>query len=253
MNPFHFGSSRQPLYGVYHPPRGQGAREHGVLLCAPMGQEYMRAHRAFRQLAMLLARAGIPVLRFDYFGTGDSAGDSDEGTVAQWLDDVGTAADELKDTASVRRVSLVGLRLGALLAARAAKGRDDVDRLVMWDPVASGRAYADELVAMAEPAGAAAVMARGETVGVLGFPLTRALHAGLAELDAPEAVPARGILTVVSADDFESRQLHERVAAGNASAAFDCIPSDGRWGEVDNFGSALIPQQIIQRIVAFLA
>ena len=113
MNPFFFGSSEERLLGVHHPPRGRVPREVGVLLCYPLGQEYMRAHRAFRQLAMLLARRGFHVLRFDWFGTGDSAGAGEEGSIARWLEDARTAIDELKDTAGVTRVSLVGLRLGA--------------------------------------------------------------------------------------------------------------------------------------------
>ena len=80
MNPFFFGSSERPLYGVHHPPRERGPRESGVVLCYPMGQEYMRSHRAFRQLANLLTRKGHHVFRFDYFATGDSSGASGEGT-----------------------------------------------------------------------------------------------------------------------------------------------------------------------------
>ena len=36
------------------------------------------------------------------------------------------------------QVGLVGLRLGATLAARVASRRDDVDRLCLWDPVVLG-------------------------------------------------------------------------------------------------------------------
>src|SRR5215217_413896 len=84
MNPLYFGSSQKPLYGVYHPPKsqpGRPVRTTGVVLCYPLGQEYMRAHRAFRQLATLLTKSGFPVLRFDYYGTGDSGGDGDAGDV----------------------------------------------------------------------------------------------------------------------------------------------------------------------------
>src|SRR5687768_16729988 len=115
MNPFYFGSSQRPLYGVYHPSKGRTARPVGVVLCYPLGQEYMRAHRAFRQLATLLTKNGFPVLRFDYAGTGDSAGDGSAGSVATWVEDIGAAIDELKDTAGVSRVSLVGLRAGGAL------------------------------------------------------------------------------------------------------------------------------------------
>ena len=42
-----------------------------------------------------------------------AAGASEDGSVSQWVRDVGNAIDEFKDNASVERVSLVGLRLGA--------------------------------------------------------------------------------------------------------------------------------------------
>ena len=55
MNPFFFGESERALFGLYHPPKSATVRELGVVLCYPMGQEYMRAHRAFRQLALILS------------------------------------------------------------------------------------------------------------------------------------------------------------------------------------------------------
>jgi pimeloyl-ACP methyl ester carboxylesterase len=248
MNPFYFGSSERPLYGVHHPPKGKAARSEGIVLCYPMGQEYMRAHRAFRQLANLLARSGYPVFRFDYFGTGDSAGASDEGSVAQWLHDVDSAIQEFQDNASLRRVSLIGLRLGASLAALAARSRSDVDRLVLWDPVVRGSQYVGELLAAAHaPEGSAA-----QTLGVLGFPLSAALRAELAALDLTqlEKSGAREIAIVASSERPEWSELHQALERRGLPARYDCIPSGGNWNEVDNFGSALVPQELIQGIVA---
>ena len=70
MKPFFFGPSAQPRFGLLHPPAGERARRAGVLLCYPGVQEYNISHWAFRKLAGLLARAGFPVLRFDWAGTG---------------------------------------------------------------------------------------------------------------------------------------------------------------------------------------
>ena len=127
MNCFFFGSSERSLFGVYNPPKGRMARDEGIVLCYPMGQEYMRSHRAFRQLSNLLSRAGFHVLRFDYFGTGDSMGEDEEVSTAQWKSDVGTAIEELKDNAGIERVSVAGLRLGASLAFESASRRPDVE------------------------------------------------------------------------------------------------------------------------------
>ena len=133
MNPFYFGPSDRPLFGLFTRARESAPDAGAVLLCYPVGSEYMRAHRAFRQLNTLLNRAGFHVLRFDYSCTGDSAGEGVDARVSKWVDDVGWAIEELQDTAMVDRVSLVGLRWGATLAALAARGREDLDRLKIDD------------------------------------------------------------------------------------------------------------------------
>ena len=79
MQPAFFGTSDKPLLGLYHPPTGPRAREVGVLLCYPGPQEYMSCHWAFRKLAALLAREGFHCFRFDYYGTGDSGGEGEDG------------------------------------------------------------------------------------------------------------------------------------------------------------------------------
>lgn len=143
MIPRYFGDAQRQLYGVLHAasgPTGAGRRV-GVVLCYPGPQEYRQAHWVYRRLAALLTERGAPVLRFDYFATGDSAGDSSAGTLAQWADDVRTAAQELQDVAGVRRVSLVGMRLGAAVAARACAAGVAAADLVLWDPVVRGADY----------------------------------------------------------------------------------------------------------------
>ena len=141
MIPLFFGPSSSPLYGVHYPASGDsGSRDMGIVLCSAFGQEYMRAHRAYRQLSLLLSRKGFHVLRFDYRGTGDSSGDLDGVTAADWVADVDAAIEELRESSGVPRIGLLGLRLGALIAGVTCRARDDVARLVLCDPVASGPA-----------------------------------------------------------------------------------------------------------------
>ena len=256
MNPFFFGSSQQPLYGVYHPPKARVPRRTGVVLCYPLWQEYMRAHRAFRQLAMLLSKAGFPVLRFDYFATGDSGGAGEEGEVSRWVADIGTAIDELKDMASVPKVSLVGLRVGAALAAAAAVRRTDLEQVLLWDPVVSGARFVEHVMARH---GVAPVHGNGKgtsgTIGIDGFPLTDSMRRGLQGIDLLEASApgARELLVVVSEEREDYGALRKRLEERRVKARYSHIPSAGNWDEIDKFGSALLPQQIIQGIVACLA
>ena len=114
------------------------------MICPPLGFNYIHCHYALRLLAEELAVKGLCALRFDYDGTGDSAGDNDDpGRVGAWLATI-THAVSLVRQAGACEVSLVGLRLGATLAAEAAANDGEVDQLVLWDPCASGRAFLRE-------------------------------------------------------------------------------------------------------------
>jgi pimeloyl-ACP methyl ester carboxylesterase len=253
MNPFFFGSSPKQLFGIHHPPKTATAREVAILVCYPFGDEYMRTHKAMRQLTLQLAKGGFHLLRFDYYGTGDSAGESEEGTMAQWLEDVAVAADELKETAGVSRVSLVGLRLGATLAAKAAAGRNDVDDLVLWDPIVAGAAYIDELLLPPRylrhlPQ---APLAPDETAGSAGFPLTPALRAELTALDLTNvAVPGpRRVSLVVSHERDDYTRLKTRLEQRPAFT-YQHVASPSPWIEPEQSGGAMVlPHEIIKAIV----
>ena len=124
------------------------------MLCRPIGLEALSAHRAYRCLAEQLAAKSMVTLQFDYAGTGDSAGDlTDVGSIGDWLSDIGTAIDFVRKT-GVRRVGLIGLRLGATLAANAAAD-NDVEALVLWDPCATGRGFLREQQLLAVAIGTA--------------------------------------------------------------------------------------------------
>lgn len=255
MNPIFFGTAPTVLFGVYHPPKAAQARAMGVVLCNPFGQEYMRAHRAFRQMALLLSKAGFHVLRFDYHGTGDSSGDEEDVRLDQWVEDAGVAADELKATAEVSRVVFVGLRLGAAVATLAAAGRDDVAQVVLWDPVVLGADYLAEITAeRTDSVGNSRLTLRDDgTVGALGFPITAAMRQDLERLDLSQVGgPAgSGRFVVVS----HERQEYSRIGAvrpDGVRVKYQLVPSEGSWNEVDDYGGALIPVFLIQAIVAHL-
>jgi pimeloyl-ACP methyl ester carboxylesterase len=142
MMPFYFGASERRLFGLYEPAAGGGAVERAAVLCQPFGGEYVFAHRSMRQLAVRLASVGFHTLRFDYFGTGDSAGEAAEADLAGSEADAELATEELRDIVGVKRITLIGLRLGATIAARvAAKRAEEVEAVVLWDPIISGEDY----------------------------------------------------------------------------------------------------------------
>lgn len=123
------------LMGMYHGVVGH-ARV-GMLLCPPLGQALVRTHRVYRQLAAGLAVRGIPALRFDYRGSGDSAGDSLALDWQHCLEDIRSAAAELRVRSGCALVVGFGAQLGGSLAL-AATSTAGFAQLILWDPVLDG-------------------------------------------------------------------------------------------------------------------
>jgi dienelactone hydrolase len=141
-----FGRSGRGLLGFYHPPDSATVRAPAVVVCNALGHEAMSTHRTLRHLAERLAAAGSPALRFDYGHTGDSSGHSREpARVDTWVEDVRSAVRELRERSGVQRVALLGVRFGGSLATLAAAGESDLDALILWAPIVSGRGLVREL------------------------------------------------------------------------------------------------------------
>jgi len=142
--PTWFGPDDRPLFGWFVYP--EQARVRGaVVLCAPLAEDGNKSHRTFRECARALAKEGFLAFRFDYDGTGDSAGGlNDPGRRTAWVGSVRSAVEKARHC-GVDSVSIVGMRMGATIALNAALDGDlELDRLVLWDPCATGSAYLRE-------------------------------------------------------------------------------------------------------------
>ena len=202
--PVYFGAG---LFGWLHRPGNDAAVDIGLVICNPFGFEEVCAHRSLRELAIAAAAAGIPALRFDYAGCGNSAGDEFQADMlGRWQRSVHEAVDGLKQACGVRQVCLLGLRLGALLATLAASERSDVAGLVLIAPVVRGRAYLRELTALAQTgAGTPTDVAPDGPLESAGFLMSVETRDALARLDLQSLgrAPAARIL-IVERDDLPS-------------------------------------------------
>lgn len=254
MEAFHFGDSHQPLYGVYHPAESEREPAAGVLLCNPFGEEAVRAHRIFRVLAGKLARDGVHVLRFDYFGTGDSSGASEEGTPARWARDVRIAHDELVRRSGATDITWVGLRYGANLALTASTRPVRLLRLVLWDPLLKGKEYLDELSethARYMKAELEGWQASPETAGeALGWPITAGMRLAMEELDLskPRFTSAEHVLAILSAPAPEREPVIECLAEGQTTE-IRVVQSASPWNSDDALNAMLVPAEIVEAIV----
>jgi pimeloyl-ACP methyl ester carboxylesterase len=236
--------------GWLHPAAGG----RGVVLCSAFGYEELCSRRTWHDLACSSAGAGLPVLRFDYHGTADSGGSGeDPDRVATWIANIGAAIDLLRHETGVTEVALVGLRLGALLAACAAARRSDVSALALLAPPASGRAYLRELKALAHllvPQTEAATTFDG--LEVAGFRVARKTLDALSQLDWPETRIAGGPrVLLMQPDNAPAKPLAARL--GGLSAAIDQAPFEAYARMMCDPTASEVPSEAIARLTDWLA
>jgi alpha-beta hydrolase superfamily lysophospholipase len=252
--PVYFGQPSRPLYGWYHAPVASAGR--AVVLCNPLGLDATRAHWTYRHLAERLAGAGFDVLRFDWSGTGDSSGDgSGPDQVADWIDDLGQAIEELKARAGAPGVHLVGLRAGASLAAHVAAARDDVDSTVLWMPAMTGAAWVTEMAKLHKLYLRIVPQADAPEPGgeeMLGSFASASTIADLARIDllALPRRPSPRVLVVEEGTLREGERLRERLAALGADVSWTRQPAQKFLLMVPH--RATLPEESIEAIVHWL-
>jgi alpha-beta hydrolase superfamily lysophospholipase len=204
----YFPADDRRLCGWIYWPSDQQLGDLGLVICKPFGYEALCAHRSLRAFAEMAASIGVPALSFDYLGTGDSADmDPRADQLAAWCQDVVSAIAELRRRTGVRRVCLLGFRLGALVA-RLAAGCTAVDALLLLAPVTSGKAYVRELRTSEQMAARAlppdsrteamAAAAADGSMEVGGYYISAATIARLSELSLDTlGVPAVSALMVI--------------------------------------------------------
>ncbi|HET7730756.1 MAG TPA: alpha/beta hydrolase [Usitatibacter sp.] len=244
----YFGEGAHPFFGWYHEAPGAPARDCVAVLCAPVGHEYTRVHRTLRHLADRFARAGMPCVRFDYHGIGDSPGtDLDPGRVAAWTSNVAAACERARAMSGRSRVCLVGVRLGAALAALASStARPDL--LVLWNPVVKGRGYVRELQAIAKMAAQAADA--GDVLEAAGFVMTAETLDAVKSLDLfKQPLHARRVLIVNRDDAAPDAAFASHLAS--IGIATDSIAAPGWPGMVADHQFTVVPDAALSAIVAW--
>jgi exosortase A-associated hydrolase 2 len=193
IRPHFLTGAHGPLFCIDFPAARGSGKGDALLVVAPIGEEMNKCRRMLALTARACQAAGISVSIVDPIGTGDSGGDFRDATVARWRDDLGTALEHV--AASARRVHVLGVRSGALLFDPAVIERERRGRLVLWQPVITGRhvvpqwlrlATASELVAGAESGSEQRTRGRLREAGfieIAGYDLSATLIAELEPLE----------------------------------------------------------------------
>ena len=268
MNPIRFGAAGRRLFGLYLPPSGEATRNESILLCNPFGQEAIRSHRLFRALGDRLSRSGFHVMRFDYFGTGDSDGDDDAGDIDTWKSDIVRASSELTKLSGTGRVAWIGVRLGATLCAMASSATPRVpEKLLLWDPVVQGTKYL-QLLESAHSDGLKAdygerwdneadlreLATSSAGTEVLGFPMGVAMREELSSITLASfagcRVPHIGVFA--TGDDRDALSLAVQCRGYGAAVQEYKIKTEIRWATNEAMNSSIVPAETLQAITSSL-
>jgi hypothetical protein len=188
--PLWIGDASRQLYAALHP--APGARV-GIVMAPPLLHEQPRSRRVLVEIASRLAESGLACLRFDYFGTGDSAGTGEQHDFAAIHADLDAAARALRDATGVAHIVLLAWRGAVLPAWSWAATRQDLGALAAWEPVVDGAAWLAQLEATdcAERRNRYGdVQDDPHDTNLMGFPTSRNWRANIAASRIAKPVPA---------------------------------------------------------------
>lgn len=260
-----FGSPARQMLGLLQRPLAGQARRPAFLMFRPYGQEAIRTAAIYRAMSDRLAREGCNVLTFDHHGCGDSPGNLDAQSLADWAKDTAAAHDQLQRDAPGLPVHWFGMCLGANIAAAAAlKVASPPEHLLLWEPVVDGASYVERLTQvhrdeMAREMGRSwsELVRLGHEVepslpgNVLGFSMGKELHAELLQL---QGLPTASIghcvsRVVVALQESQHGALGIEKLEG---VTLQTVESPTNWMSIEALDTAIVPQEIPRTLLATL-
>jgi esterase/lipase len=131
-----FEGSKGKLFGVLH--ISERGKSPGIILFHGFTGNKCESHFIFTKLARKLSKDGFSVLRFDFYGSGDSEGNFEEMTLLTEMKDGEKALEFLKtfDFIEKEKIGICGLSMGAVTATYVAYKFREVKALCLWSPLA---------------------------------------------------------------------------------------------------------------------
>jgi uncharacterized protein len=127
--PVAFLSQGKQLIGIWH----HGQSKKIAILCHGFTGSKVESKRIFVEAARVFAEEGIDAFRFDFFGSGDSAGDFADSSISTNLANLGDALAWVREK-GYEEVAVLGLSMGGAAAILAA-GLFPIKAIVTWSAV----------------------------------------------------------------------------------------------------------------------
>ncbi len=123
------------IYCVEYLPSENESKKHGVILCKPIWGERIRTHTIFYNLARLLSENGFSVITCDYYGDGNSGGETRELNYFSMVDDIVLLHHYFSQNYHIDTFCLLGLRLGANVAIGVEPQILNLEKMILFEPV----------------------------------------------------------------------------------------------------------------------
>jgi len=221
------------------------------IICPPFAEEEKSAHRTLVELADSLFAKGDAVLGFAYSGTGDSDGEFENASLTNWCEDILNACEYSRARHPQSALGLIGLRLGASLAAQVAE-QIGADNIILIEPILRGRSFLMQLGARKklrammteEEGGSQKAEVRSQDAkfeDLDGWPLGETLREELRVLDLSSHPPKikGGVLALqVSPREQISPALEQFARALNEGASTQAVVMPPFWNRLDHVDSS---------------
>jgi amino acid adenylation domain-containing protein len=253
----YFGDAPRRLFGMHHASADARAGR-PLLVPAPLLQEGVVCQRALWTVCDALAASGGQALRFDWYGSGESAGDSAELTLEGMASDLARAQAFIGGDPRI-----LALRSASLPVLHAALARGQAVDLVLWDPCLSGARllarWRGQHRVQLTAAGRYLREGRAPVAAdeLLGFDLSPGLPAALEALDFRQAVlPAGSRVTVVTwaeamdgAEAFVAAQREAGLEATHVVLQASDMPD---WDDASRFEAQVFPRRSVAEVAALI-
>ncbi|HEV7490902.1 MAG TPA: hypothetical protein VGO25_08860 [Rhodanobacteraceae bacterium] len=218
--PLWLGTPTRQCYAALHP--AAGARV-GVVMAPPLLHEQPRSRRVLVEVASRLNERGLPCLRFDYFGTGDSGGEGERHDFDAVHSDLDLAVRALRDTSGVDAVVLMAWRGAALPAWSWPDARRNINALALWEPVLDGSTWlaALEAVDRTERQARYPNLDTVQDSHLMGFPTAARWRADMAAARIASPAPAPAPAWMIARNESDDIVVQRRFSLPDDAPRFD--------------------------------
>ncbi len=137
------GGPRGRLACMFHVPNHSPAPS--LIMCHGFTGNRIEAHRLFVRAAREFCRRGLLVVRFDFYGSGESEGEFSEATFTSEVEDLGSVLDYVSGRPDVDagRIGVLGLSMGGAVSLVRASRDPRIRFVCTWSAPADFLALAE--------------------------------------------------------------------------------------------------------------